>query len=172
MPYTWPADKGTHGVTTSLRHQKVTVAKAGSGTHCVGFTFQVMWQVAASRKLLRSLSLKQVRKLRRQWFVPAAGGKGAAQALPAAGIGTAVSMDRARPGDFVQMWNDDLSFGHSAVFLGWKRDKYNQPIEIRYISSQPWTDGIGVSSFSIGKTGMSKFYFGRLKKSEVGRFNQ
>ncbi len=91
---------------------------------------------------------------RRTWYVPELGGQGAVAALVEADLGDRVThLDDARPGDFVQAWTADRSQGHSAVFLGWDRDEAGAIVGIRYWSSQPWTDGIGVSSMSLDAAG-------------------
>ena len=85
------------------------------------------------------------------WFVPVNGGEGPATALPSFGLGQRVhDWEKARAGDFIQLWNRDTTFGHSAVFLDWVRDEHAAIVGVKYWSSQPWTGGIGVSEFSIG----------------------
>jgi hypothetical protein len=83
--------------------------------------------------------------------VPVTGGKGAAEALPALGLGRRItSLEDAQPGDFVQVWSG--SWGHSMIFLGWIRDDRGAITGLRYWSSQPWTDGMGVSEIAVGSS--------------------
>jgi hypothetical protein len=91
------------------------------------------------------------------------GGAGPAEALPAHRLGARIALDDARPGDFMQAWNHDETFGHSMVFLGWKRDAAERITGVRYWSSQPWTDGIDVSESAIGDGGFdpSRIYIAR-----------
>ncbi len=121
-----------------LHYRGRTIARAGVGTHCVGVTFEVFWQIAHPLATKRGLTVRDIHKLRRIWFVPKAGGKGPAEALPRFGLGFEVkNKERARPGDFVQVWNFGRSFGHSAIFLRWVRDSNQRIIGFRYWSSQP-----------------------------------
>lgn len=150
--YAWPARTGTQGTTRDLWLGRVRVARAGGGTHCVGVTFEVLWRTleklpGGSARL--GLTARSADRLRRLWFVPVAGGMGAAEALPALGLGRRIaSLEDARPGDFVQVWAGE--WGHSMIFLGWVRDERGVITGIRYWSSQPWTHGMGESEMAIG----------------------
>lgn len=154
--YVWPARAGTHGTTRDLwlgaRPRVIRVARAGRGTHCVGVTFEVLWRSLErlpGGPAAAGLTAASARRMRRIWFVPKDGGMGAAEALPAVRLGRRIaSLEDARAGDFVQVWGD--GWGHSAVFLGWLRNPTGAIVGLRYWSSQPWTDGMGESSFAIG----------------------
>jgi len=149
--YRWPAAPGSHGTTRPLYHGGRRLARPASGTHCVGITFEVMWR-ALDVGARSALSTKEARRLRKLWFVPKDGGMGPAEALPRAGLGRRIlDWNEARKGDFLQLWNKDRTLGHSAVFLGWRRSAQGEVTGVRYWSSQPWTDGIGVSEFGIGE---------------------
>lgn len=151
--YRWPARPGTHGTARHLYHGKKRIARAGKGTHCVGITFEVMWRaLSATPDAKKRLTPQQVRRLRYLWFVPVDGGKGPAEALPAFKLGERIyEWDEARKGDFIQLWNRDRTFGHSAVFLDWVRDPKNEIVGVKFWSSQPWTEGIGVSELGLGE---------------------
>jgi hypothetical protein len=153
--YRWPAKRGTHGTTRDLFHDEKRIARVGAGNHCVGITFELMWRaVSATPSAVESLTQSQARRLRRLWFVPEAGGMGPAEALPALGLGKRISdWEEARAGDFIQVWNKERTFGHSAVFLAWIRNKEQSIVGVEYWSSQPWTEGIGASDFAIGQGG-------------------
>jgi hypothetical protein len=150
--YTWPARRGTHGTTRDLFHGKSRIARAGDGNHCVGITFEVMWRALSTRPAAQAqLTAAQAKHLRTLWFVPADGGMGPAEALATYGLGRRIAdWSEARPGDFVQLWNKDRTLGHSVVFIDWMRGESEAIVGIRYWSSQPWTEGIGFSTFSIG----------------------
>ncbi|MFA6074666.1 MAG: hypothetical protein WCV63_03560 [Negativicutes bacterium] len=65
-------------------------------------------------------------------------------------MGEVVAPYAAKPGDFIKiMWSK--SSGHFVVFLGWVRGANNQPVAIRYWSSQPGTNGFGEQESSISK---------------------
>jgi hypothetical protein len=150
--YAWPARKGTAGTTRDLRLDATVIARGGTGNHCVGMTFEVFWRAlelcpGGTRAVFDARSAAAARL---RWYVPEDGGLGPAEVLPALGLGKRVDHVDARPGDFVQAWNEDGTFGHSFVFLGWERDTAGKLVKIRYWSTQPWTDGIGVSDMAIG----------------------
>lgn len=164
--YTWPAEPpGTHGVTQDLFLGKKKIAKASEGSHCVGITFEVFWRALLLQPggaAGAGLDEKQAKDLLRLWFVPDLGGRGVAEALPLYRLGKVLPAEEALPGDFVQAWMFDGS-GHSFVFVGWVYNESQQRVGVRYWSSQPWTDGIGIAEHPIGEGGidMSQFYVAR-----------
>jgi len=149
--YCWPAPAGSDGLTRDVRLGDDVVARGGAGgTHCVGVTFEVFWRALESCPggAAAALDAAAARRLRTTWYVPELGGQGAAAALEQSGLGTRVSLDDARPGDFVQAWSHS-GLGHSMVLLGLVRDASGAPTAIRYWSSQPWTEGIGIGETAI-----------------------
>ena len=72
--------------------------------------------------------------------------------------------ESARAGDFVQLWRRSGS-GHSVVFLSWVR-KGGKIVGLRYWSTQPSTNGIGVSAeyFDRGRAPLDRkrFYLCRV----------
>jgi hypothetical protein len=125
-------------------------ARGGVGNHCVGMTLEVFWRALEQCEGGLPLDATAARDLKRRWYVPELGGRGAVDALTAHRLGAEVSLEDAHPGDFVQAWNADDTFGHSFVFLGADGDG------IRYWSSQPWTDGIDRSASPFGAEGFEK----------------
>jgi hypothetical protein len=160
--YAWPAPPGTAGTTRDLAVGGDVIAKASTGNHCVGMTLEVFWR-ALDACPQRALDLAAAQDFKRRWYVPVLGGRGPADALAAHHLGTQVALEDARPGDFMQAWNRDETFGHSMVFLGWQRDAAGRITGVRYWSSQPWTEGIGESEHSIGDDGFdpSRIYIAR-----------
>ena len=149
--YCWPAPAGSDGLTRDLHLGDDVVARGGAGgTHCVGVTFEVFWRAleACPGGAGAALDATAARRLRTTWYVPELGGQGAAAALEQSGLGQRVSLDDARPGDFVQAWSRG-GLGHSMVLLGFTRDAGGAPTSIRYWSSQPWTQGIGIGETAI-----------------------
>lgn len=151
--YVWPAPRGRHGTTRDLYLGKTRIARQGRGTHCVGLTFEVLWRALEQwpgGPAGLGLDVKKSKRLRHLWFVPDDRGAGPAEALPQLGLGVAIErLEDARPGDFVQMWMNS-GRGHSVIFVGWLRDGDGDIIGLRYWSTQPWTDGIGVSAHFFG----------------------
>ena len=140
--YVWPASAGTDGTTRDLRIGDTVVARGGPGNHCVGVTLEVFWRALdrCEGGVAAALTAEAALDLKRRWYVPELGGRGAAEAITAHGLGAVVALDQAQPGDFVQAWNVDETMGHSMIFLGADDE------QLRYWSSQPWTDGIGRSA--------------------------
>ena len=80
------------------------------------------------------------------------GHPGVVQALVSRGLGKAVRLEDAKPGDFLQFWRSvqlAAPSGHSAIYLSHDTDATGQ-ITLRYWSSQPATNGIGVHSEKVG----------------------
>ena len=151
--YSWPAPRGTQGMTRDLYLGEHRIARGSRrGNHCVGLTFEVFWRALSSSLggLEGSgLTPESAARLMRIWFVPDDRGKGPARALPTFGLGRAIAADAALPGDFVQVWMNN-GRGHSMVFLSWLRDG-DRIVGMRYWSTQPWTDGIGLYAHRIGE---------------------
>lgn len=150
--YSWPARRGTSGTTRDLSVGDDVIANGGEGNHCVGVTLEVLWRALAECPggVAAALDEKRARAFKRVWYVPVDRGAGSAAALVAYGLGARVPrLEDARPGDFIQAWRAD-GLGHSMVFLGWQRDEHGAIIGVDYWSSQPWTDGIGRASTTVG----------------------
>jgi hypothetical protein len=155
--YAWPAPAGTAGTTRDLRVGDTVIARAGAGNHCVGMTLEVFWRALEQCDGGMPLDETSAKDLKRRWYVPELGGRGSVDALTAHRLGAEVSLADAQPGDFVQAWNADGTFGHSFVFLAADAE------QIRYWSSQPWTDGIDRSESPFGDGGFepSRIYLAR-----------
>lgn len=173
--YAWPARKGTSGTTRDLRVGDDVIANGGEGNHCVGVTLEVFWRALEQCPggIAAALDDKRARALKRTWYVPVDRGAGSAEALPAFALGERVArLEDARPGDFMQAWRAD-GLGHSMVFLAWQRDDDGAIVGVEYWSSQPWTDGIGRASTTIGVDDASfdpgQMYLARARCPTVGR---
>jgi hypothetical protein len=150
--YQWPAPKGYSGTTRDLYINQTRIAHGGQGSHCVGITFEVFFRaLEQSPGGLSQLNEVEAREILRLWFVPEVGDKGVVEALTNAGLGTEIPWREAIEGDFFQVWMNGGSAGHSAIFLGWTLDEKGQIAGVRYWSSQPWTDGIGIAEHPIGE---------------------
>jgi hypothetical protein len=171
--YAWPARKGTSGTTRDLSVGDDVIANGGDGNHCVGVTLEVFWRALAEcpggidaalggagaplagsdvarGAGAKALAAARARAFKRVWYVPVDRGAGSAEALAAYRLGERVArLEDARPGDFMQAWRAD-GLGHSMVFMAWQRDEHGAITGVEYWSSQPWTDGIGRASTTIG----------------------
>ena len=154
--YSWPAPRGTHGTTRDLflGERRIARGTGRRGTHCSGLTFEVFWralQAWPGGVTASGLDAAGARALMREWFVPRQRGQGPASALTAHGLGRRiVELEDARPGDFLQFWTR-RNRGHTAVFLGWVRDRRGRIVGSRHWSSHPRTGGIGIRERRIGR---------------------
>ena len=165
--YEW---KGS-GVPEEIRFKGERILPKGEATYCSGFTFAVAMKAAEERGLLRDKTVEQVRKFQKEWYgaTKESGETQCALAVERLGIGKPVAAEKARPGDFLQLWRTNKS-GHSVVFLEWLKDG-RRPIGIKYRSTQTSTDGIGdrVEYFARvpgrdGKVDPKRMYFCRLNE--------
>jgi hypothetical protein len=167
--YKW---KGT-GVPDEIRFKGERILAKGESTYCSGFTFAVAMKAAEERGLLRDKSADDVRAFQKQWYgaTKDSGETQCAYAVEQLGIGKAINPERAKPGDFMQLWRSNKS-GHSVVFLEWVKQG-RKPIGVKYRSSQPATDGIGdrVEYFAgvsgkEGKVDPKRIYIARLNAKQ------
>jgi hypothetical protein len=139
--YIW---EGGSGAPRAIEFDGVTILPAQKkGTYCSGFTFAVVMQTAAERGLLRGKSAAEIKEFQKQWYgsTKEAAETQCALAVENLGIGRAVKLSEAEPGDFVQIWRTNKS-GHSVVLLDWVREQ-GKVVGLKYRSSQKSTDGIG-----------------------------
>lgn len=144
-----PRDPVYDGVREDLVVAGEIVARGSGGpTYCCGISFAAWWR-AWQRAGGSALDPEQLRAMLAEWFCPEMGHPGVAQALSARGLGEIVPTSRTRAGDLCQLWRSvDLHHpsGHSAVLLGWEEGGQ----VLRYWSSQPATDGVGVHRERVG----------------------
>lgn len=143
----WPPDDGVWwGTTRDVRYVGLVLSPADplQRSHCVGLTWEVAMEVLqaeAGDGAINGLSLTQMLRFRRDWFVRELGGAGPADAVVQAGIGVPVPREALRRGDFLQMWSVGGG-GHSGVFDRWERDG-DEIVGVRYWSTHPALGGIG-----------------------------
>ncbi|MFQ3576013.1 MAG: hypothetical protein SNJ77_06210 [Cytophagales bacterium] len=84
--------------------------------------------------------------------------KGVVKALVDCGIGEEVDINEAKPGDFVQFWDNSYGFlfGHCGILRGFDGSKTLMSL----YSSAPSTNGHGIQTYIVTK----KTYFVRLKR--------
>ena len=175
------------GTPFAISHGGKEILAKGNKTYCNGFSFAVVMRSADKLGALNNKSVKQVRTFQRMWY----GGyelekaktdverkwmedvreRQLQAAIPKLGIGYAVLVQDAEPGDFVQFWR--VKSGHSAVFLGWITEDNpdnGEPmvVGLRYRSSQKSTEGVGdkVERFrgQGGDVNPKRMYFARLER--------
>ena len=139
--YLW---EGGSGAPRAIEFDGVTILPAQKkGTYCSGFTFSVVMDAAKQRGLLRGKHAADVKQFQKEWYgsTKEAAEAQCALAVENLGIGRAVKLSDARPGDFVQLWRTNKS-GHSVVLVEWVREQ-GKVVGLKYRSSQTSTDGIG-----------------------------
>lgn len=163
--YKW---KGS-GVPQEIQFKGERILPKGEATYCSGFTFAVVMKTAEKRGLLRDKSVEQVRAFQKEWYgaTKESGETQCVLAVERLGIGKSIAVEKAKAGDFLQLWRTNKS-GHSVVFLEWVKDG-KQPIGLKYRSTQTSTDGIGdrIEHFAgvpgeDGKVDAKRMYFCRL----------
>lgn len=179
--YNWPKDGSYSGVTEDVIYRGEVVAKAnGKGeAFCCGLTFEVFvkawkrWAKAKKRPIdIGGMDPRGLRRLRSDWFCAGEVRSGPVEALVSRGLGQQiVDLDKAKPGDFMQLWRKSGS-GHSVVFVGWVRDRKGERVALKYWSTQRSTKGIGFHTERFaGKSGLvrEKLYIARAGVPRKGR---
>ena len=152
------------------------LAKGTGGTYCSGFTFAVAARAAAARGLFQGVSPERLKRFQKEWYgaVPETAEKQCVTALENLGIGAAVALDSAEPGDFIQLWRvpkpgATRGSGHSVVLVRLVVEN-GKAAGIEYLSSQQSTDGIGVrierfadAAANPGGVDRARTHAGRLK---------
>ncbi|MEM8865630.1 MAG: transglutaminase domain-containing protein [Planctomycetota bacterium] len=139
--YKWVA--GNSGTPAAIEFDGEVILPKGDGTICCGYTLSIAVDVAKARGLLNGKTADDLRRFHKLWYGDGESGDKSlcVLAVESLGIGHAVDVDDAKPGDFVQLWRDSGS-GHSVIFLERIMDD-DAFVGFRYRSSQGSTDGIG-----------------------------
>lgn len=155
--YTWDASKPTSGCTIDIVYKNKLILPKDTSTYCVGLTFETWFRAIGSSV---DLPVSEMQKVQRFWYCAAGNRGGCQDALTAVRLGITVSLDQAKPGDFLQLWRHSGS-GHSVIFLS--HDKAADTIT--YWSTQPKTEGIGERTEKMEY--MKDLYFVRALNQEV-----
>jgi len=150
--YWWPKGVSYDGSTTDVIVNGVTMMKGepGGRTFCCGLTLEVYYRYAALKPALAAKLAADPARFKKDWFCHNINSPGPLDALVAAGAGKHITdLDKALPGDFVQLWRNDKS-GHSVIFVNWLKDATGKRIGLQYWSTQISTNGIGFASESFG----------------------
>lgn len=173
MGYYWPPDDGVWwGTARDVWYAGTLVSPADpeGRSHCVGLTWEVAMEALEAQvgpdEPVNGMTLEDLAEFRTDWFVREIYGPGAVDAVVRFGVGERVDKAHVQPGDFLQMWYGGAG-GHSGVFLDWVR-KGRKIVGVRYWSTHPGTNGIGVREerFGYGGLSTSKFYAARLWRRE------
>ncbi len=144
-----PRDPHHDGVRHTIDVGGVPVARgaADGASYCCGITFACWWEALALAGNPRPTDADDMLDLVATWFCPTMGHSGVVEALVSRGWGDQVAVEGAQPGDLVQYWrrtNLARPSGHSAIWIGLDRGV------LRYASSQPATNGVGVHREEVG----------------------
>ncbi len=139
--YVWD---GT-GVLKSLSYKdSVYLEQSDSGSYCSGFTLTLAFEVLKKNNKLSPELMSNFYNFYRSWYgVPVESReKQCVFAINKYKIGKEITLEQAKPGDFIQFWRNNKS-GHSVVFLAWEINDKNEIIGVHYKSSQKLTYGVG-----------------------------
>ncbi|MCA9240833.1 MAG: hypothetical protein KDA37_11565 [Planctomycetales bacterium] len=130
------------GSPEEVRHQGEVILAKAERSYCCGYTFAVAMRVLGERGLLEGKSVDQVRRFQKLWYGSTDKDREVlcAYAAQELGVGREVPLEKARPGDFVQLWRASGS-GHSVVLVDWVRED-GRVVGMKYRSSQGSTGGI------------------------------
>jgi len=147
------------GVSKAIRFDDEILLRASKdgSTYCCGFTFEIVMQLAQERGLLEGKSYIEMKRFQKQWYgaEPGSNKRQVALAMENLGIGREISLDNARPGDFViYSRTGPRGIGHSVVLIDTIR-RDGKVIGLYYRSSQPTTNGIGNQTEYLSDTGYS-----------------
>jgi hypothetical protein len=145
--YFWPPDDGVWwGTTRDVRYEGLLLSPADPDhrSHCVGLTWEValeVLQAVAGAGPINGMGLRDMLRLRGDWFVRELGDPGAAAAVEHAGVGVRVPWDQLQRGDFLQLWWTETG-GHSGIFDRYELEE-GRIVGLRYWSTHPFLGGIG-----------------------------
>ncbi len=170
-PYQWSGNGVTHNI-VYLGTTILTDNQAGNACYCSGITYQVFmdaWEKYNAEKgfspaSIWGMTVSQARNFRLKWY--AADGRilGSTGAIEDYACGFRITdPDRARPGDFVQIWRNSGS-GHSVIFIEWIRNDLGEKTQIRYWSTQTSTNGINYNTENYSSLNMTDTTFARALK--------
>ncbi|NUM35007.1 MAG: hypothetical protein HUU50_10715 [Candidatus Brocadiae bacterium] len=150
-PYYWPSSGTWAGITRDLHYRGALFAKGDDFKRCFccGITFEVFFlayekhcQDQGKEFIIQNFDAKALNTFLKQWFGSDGNRKTLLNAIVSNGLGFSVPMDKAKKGDFVQLWRYSGS-GHSVIFISWVYDAQGKRNGLKYWSTQGSTNGIG-----------------------------
>lgn len=173
--YYWPSSGGWAGNTQDLYYRGSLFSSGDpyKRCYCCGITFEVFF--LAYKKycaqhgwdfIVSDMDSAKLLNFRRMWFGSDGNRKTLQNAIVTAQIGSAISLDNAKKGDFVQFWRTSGS-GHSVIFISWTYNNSGVRNGMKYWSTQSSTNGIGYNTeYFDGKAGLdpAQIYIARVGK--------
>lgn len=171
--YYWPQEGSWAGNTRDLyyRGELFSAGDPMGRCYCCGLTFEVFFRAyelycedKGKPFVIKDFSRDDLLRFRKQWFGADGNPQTLYHAIISNGLGHAVTLEEACPGDFVQFWRHSGS-GHSVIFVSWVRDPSMNIIGLQYWSTQKSTNGIGYNTEFMGDdSGMdiSRVYIARV----------
>lgn len=181
--YWWPraGESSYDGVSRDIyfNGQLILKGEPEQRTFCCGLTLEVFARTYQAYLDITNTASKipddQWGRFKQIWFVRKVNGPGPSEALEEFGLGREITMEEALPGDFVQIWRRwdkekaKNGSGHSVIFLEWVRDESDSITGMKYFSTQPGTNGVGIATEYFGDEdstkGMAKEFttYGRVE---------
>ena len=152
--YYWPSTGSWAGNVNDLYYLGTLFSKGDSlkRCYCCGITFEVFFR--AYKKycedkqwnfVIKDFTCADLYRFRRQWFGADGNRKTLQNAIVVNKLGKAITLLKARKGDFVQFWRYSGS-GHSVIFIKWIKNYSREIIGMKYWSTQSSTQGIGYNT--------------------------
>lgn len=177
--YYWPSSGSWAGNTCDLYYKGALFSKgdAFERCYCCGLTFEVFFQAYERycqdkrwKFIIKNFTSTDLLKFRKQWFGSDGNRTTLQNAIVSNKLGTAIDLDDAKEGDFVQFWRGNGS-GHSVIFVRWIYNSKKEKIGLRYWSTQSSTKGIGERNEYFGAKGVdiNQVYIARVGFAKNGK---
>lgn len=171
--YYWPSSGTWAGVTRDLYYRGALFTQGDTfkRCYCCGITFEVFFRAyekyckdQGKDFIIKDFDSKKLNTFLRQWFGSDGNRKTLLNAVLSNNLGYSVAMDKAKKGDFVQLWRYSGS-GHSVIFISWVYDASGKLYGMKYWSTQGSTNGIGYrTEYFSGNSGVdtTQLYIARV----------
>lgn len=161
---------GSGNPINALVHKGRTILGKDNYIYCSAFTFYVAFTVLQQTGYLEEKTVGQTKKFKQDWYGLSGERKRlSGPAIANIGVGSEVSWDDAKPGDFAQLWRSSGS-GHSVIFLNWVYDDNGEKKGINYRGSQTATgiaNKIEYLKTGARRSGITELYFSRLMPEQI-----
>jgi len=156
--YWWPKSGTWAGITRDVKYKGQVVAKGDpeGRCYCCGLTWEVFMRAleqynnGTTKKVFHDWTREKVDHFRHMWFGSDGNRECLRNAVLSYGVGFEITnKDKAKRGDFVQLWRYTGS-GHSVIFDAWERNDKGEITGLKYWSTQKATDGIGYRTEPVG----------------------
>jgi hypothetical protein len=173
--YYWPSLGDWKGNTRDLHYRGSLFARGDTWgrCYCCGLTFEVFFRAYEKycqdkgwSFIIKDFDIHRLSNFLRQWFGSDGNLTTLQNAIVSNGLGRAISMADAQPGDFIQFWRHSGS-GHSVIFINWVKNNKDEVVGLHYWCTQKSTNGIGYAREYFGNS--SGIDIARIHIARVGK---